>query len=81
MLLTNRYVFNVNSINKPPSFSVPVRPQNQVITTHHSFSHLPRFLVKGPVLEAVAALPAHLIFNILVFIPELHRNTVISEGK
>ncbi|EAL85810.1 hypothetical protein AFUB_096040 [Aspergillus fumigatus A1163] len=81
MLFADVYSINVNPINKPAAVTVPVRSKYHVIPAHHSLAHLASFPFKRPILEAVAALPAHPIFCVLILVPELHGNTVICESK
>jgi hypothetical protein len=81
MLFADVYSIDVNSINEPSAVTVPVRSKYQVIPAHHPLAHLASFPVKCPILKAVAALPAHPIFYVLILVPELHGNTVIRESK
>jgi hypothetical protein len=81
MLFADIYSINVNPINEPSPFTVPIWSKQQVIPAHHPLAHLARFPFIRPILEAVAALPAHPIFCVLILVPELHRNAVIRESK
>lgn len=81
MFLSNRDIFHVSTIHKPPTVSITVRADEHVIPTHHPLAHLPRLPVKSPVLETIAPLPAHPVLGVLILIPELHRDSVIREGK
>lgn len=81
MLLSNLNILHIHTIHKPSALSIPVRAEKDVVPTHHPLAHLPRLPIKGPVLEAIAPLPAHSIFRILKLVPELHGNAIIGEGE
>lgn len=72
---------HVNTVNKPSPFTIPVRPEKQIITAHHALAHLSRFSVKGPILQPIAPLPTHPVRCVLVLVPELHGDAIIAERK
>lgn len=80
MLLTNKNIVHVNLISKPSPLTITFRSDQDIISTHHTFAHLSR-LIKSPVFQSIAPLPAHSIFRILKLIPKLHSNAIIPEGK
>lgn len=71
----------VNALNKPASLAIAVRSEEQVITAHHTLAHFPRFSIKSPILQSIAPLPTHSVSRVLVFIPELHGDAIITERK
>ena len=80
MPFINMHLINIHPIYKPPPLTIPISSQNQVIPRHHPFPHLP-VLVERPVLQPVAPLPLPSIFSILILVPELHSDTVLSERE
>lgn len=88
-LLRHTLIVHIDTIDIPSALDaflgyghpITIPAQDDVIRTHLSLSHLPRLPVKRPVLETVRALPLHAVVPILVFIPELHGNLVVGEGK
>jgi hypothetical protein len=79
VLLANVHVLNVHAFYKPPSITVTIRAEQQVIATHHALTHLPRCSVKGPIFQTVASLPPHAIFGVLELVPELNSDAIIGE--
>ena len=51
-----------------------------IIPTHLPLTHN-TILAKGPVFQTITALPLHTIMGILVFVPKLDRDFVVTEGE
>lgn len=76
MLLANGHLVHIYSLGEPPL----TLGQLDIVTTHLPLPHS-SILRKRPVLEAIAALPLHTIFCILVLIPKLDRDLVCRERE
>lgn len=51
-----------------------------IVTAHLPLTHA-TVIRKRPIFEAIASLPLHAIICVLVLVPELHCNLVVSKGE
>lgn len=57
MTLSNLSILNINHVHKPSTFTISAGPKDNIISWHLTLPHFPRFVVKGPVFQAIASLP------------------------
>lgn len=79
VLVADRNLININSFNKPSSFTIPILPKKHIIATHHTLTHLSSLPIKGPIFQPITSLPSQLIISVLILIPELNRNAIITK--
>lgn len=76
MLFRNVHLIDIDALLEPP---LCLRDLD-IVATHLALAHAP-ILGKGPILQAIAALPLHPVMRVLILVPELHRNFVLREGE
>jgi hypothetical protein len=81
MLLSNLGLVDIHPFHEPTTFAIPIRPQNKIIPRHLTLSHLPRLVVKRPIFQTIASLPFHPIARVLILVPKLHGDAVVSKRK
>lgn len=65
---------------KPSSLSISVLSNVDVVPAHHPFLH-DSIRIKRPMFDPIASFPLHAIKRILILVPKLHSDLVVSEGK
>ncbi len=50
MLPADKDVTDINPVDEPTLFAIPVCAENQIITAHHALAHLPSLPIKSPIL-------------------------------
>lgn len=76
MLLRNLHRINIHPILIPPLLLTNLN----IIPTHHPLPHN-TILIERPILEPIAALPLHPIMGILILVPELNGDLIISKRE
>jgi len=76
MLLTNLHTIDINPFHEPP---LTLLNQN-IIRRILPFPHAP-ISSKRPILKTVGSLPLQPVTRILVLVPKLHSDLVVSEGE
>src|SRR5215469_9651873 len=76
MSLRNRHLIHIYTILEPPILLL----QLDVIPTHLTLPHY-AILTKCPILKTITSLPLHTVIGILILVPELYCDLVVSERK